>query len=193
LHRQFAEALKQILLDDELVEWLKTALRQSLDIETAHYLEAVESLTAQLDQIRCFKHKVFEEHVEGLVDKAMFTELINRYRTEEQRLSTLLLTHRNADTKYIEYGAKMLELVQHAGTIYESTNSVGKNKMLKILCSNCTLLDGVLTVTYREPFVLFADFARQVQKKERVPISRNPIVTLNGVDGTRIAIFDHPQ
>jgi len=55
--------------------------------------------------------------------------------------------------------------VQHVGIIYESTNPVGKNKMLKILCSNCTLLDGVLTVTYREPFVLFADFARQVQEK----------------------------
>ena len=61
-------------------------------------------------------------------------------------------SHQNANQVYIEEGAKLLELAQHAVKHYESENMLEKREVLNFLYSNSTWKDGVLSANFRKPF-----------------------------------------
>jgi hypothetical protein len=169
---QFAEAVRRAQADAEIVGWIKEALHVSLDAETRFHRDALDDLTKQLDHVKRFKNKVYADHVEGLIDREMFVSMMNNYREQDVQITAALAAHQRADTRYLDEGAKILELAQHAESIYESRQPAEKKDFLKILLSNCVLLDGKISVTYRKAFELTAKFARmRAQKKSDSDLS----------------------
>jgi len=158
LDKQFMDVVHKVQVDDEIIEWIKEALRESLDTETEFHRDAITNLTQQLDQVKRFKNKVYTDHVEGQIDRELFINMMNNYRQQEIRIVTALDVHRRADNSYIDEGTRLLELAQHIEKIYETSTPAGKNRLLKILCSNCILLDGQLTVTLHKAVDLIAKF-----------------------------------
>ena len=75
---------------------------------------------------------------------------------EQDRLIQQIQGHQSADRKYYEDGFKLLELAAKAHQLYKTQPPEQKNKLLKILLSNCTLQDGTLRPVYKKPFDILA-------------------------------------
>ena len=167
LDDQFAEIIRAIQVDAEIAEWIKRALKESLDSETAFHRDAVDRANRQLEHVKSFKNKIYLDHVEGLIDRGVFTSMMENYREQERSLEETLANHRLADTRYLEDGAKILELAQGAENAYKSRSPQEKKALLKIVLSNAILFDKVVTPVYRQPFGMMAEIRRTPSEKEQ--------------------------
>ena len=60
--------------------------------------------------------------------------------------------HQNADSSYLNEGARIFELVQNAIASYEKQDMFEKRKILNFVVSNASWKHGALTVNYKNPF-----------------------------------------
>lgn len=166
LDEQFREIVIKVKVDDELIEWIKRGLQESLDDETRFHEESVAELNKQLAQIKRWKNKVYEDRLEGTLAKDFWVQKMNELQFEEARIISEIEAHKTADTRYMVQGTCTLELTQRADNLWESLPASEKREMLQILLSNSYLKDSVVTAAYRQPFDLLVEMgAAWVQKK----------------------------
>jgi len=166
LDAQFRELVRRVKNDDEIVEKVKQALRESLDDETAFHREEVARLYQQLDQVKVWKNKVYQDRLEGKLAEDFWLEKMNEFVMEEARINSNIVAHQTADNRYYEQGCKILELAQRAETMWDSLSRPRKRRLLQILLSNSSLRGGRVEAVYRQPFDLLAELAAARAKKE---------------------------
>jgi hypothetical protein len=159
LDAQFRELVARVRVDDEIAEKVKQGLRESLDDETAYHVEEVTKLTQQLDQIRRWKDKCYEDRLEGRLAEDFWVRKMNEFQMEEARIISGIAAHKAAENKYYEQGCVTLELAQRAETMWDSLSAPRKRQLLQILLSNSTLSGGRVEAAYRQPFDLLAELA----------------------------------
>ncbi len=166
LDQQFKEIVTKVKVNDELIEWIKRGLQESLEDETAYHRDSVAELSKQLDQIKLWKNKVYQDRLEGKLDQEFWVEKMNEFQMEHARIVSEIEAHQTADTRYMVQGTCTLELAQRADILWESLPAPEKRQMLEILLSNSLLLDGRVTASYRQPFDLLVEMgAVWAQKK----------------------------
>ena len=82
-----------------------------------------------------------------------------------------------ADGQYLDNGVRIIELSQRARELYLTQPPAEKRKLLGLLLSNCTLEDGRIEATYRQPFDTLALMAAEPlpatgDDDEVVPVSQ---------------------
>ncbi len=64
--------------------------------------------------------------------------------------------HLSANQSYYDEGVRILELANKAYSLYLKQDHYERAKLLKIVLSYCSLKDGTLCPTYKEPFDMLA-------------------------------------
>ena len=156
----------KVRVDDETGERIKQGLRESLDDETAYHREEVARLYQQLDQVKVWKNKVYQDRLEGKLAEDFWVKKMNEFQMEEARIVSGIAAHKAAENKYYEQGCVTLELAQRADSLWDSLSAPRKRRLLQILLSNSSLRGGRVEATYRQPFDLLAELAAARAKKE---------------------------
>jgi site-specific DNA recombinase len=65
IEEQFGEYLKGLVLDEEVIDWVAEALRQSHEDEKRFHDEAVTRLRAEYDKYQVRLDKLYEDKVDG--------------------------------------------------------------------------------------------------------------------------------
>ena len=162
LAEKLGQIVSNITIDGEILEWTKEALRESHKDEKEYHNRQIQALNEQYKKLQTKIDRVYEDKLEGKISEDFWLEKYNQYRKEQEGISFALEGHRNANINYIDYGIRILELAQCAYIIYLKQNFKEKAKLIRILTSNCTLLNGNPYPTYRKPFdILVKGFTRQ--------------------------------
>ena len=69
---RFAELLKRLSLDDEILGWVTEALRQSHGDEKRHHDEAISRLQAEYKRLQARIDTTYEDKLDGKIDAAFF-------------------------------------------------------------------------------------------------------------------------
>jgi len=145
-----------ITIDPSIQDWLVKALKESHKDEIAYHQENLTRLQAELKKIKTRLDLLYVDKLDGTVSEAFWLEKSQRWEMEQDRLIQQIQGHQSADRKYYEDGFKLLELAAKAHQLYKTQPPEQKNKLLKILPSNCTLQDGTLRPVYKKPFDILA-------------------------------------
>ena len=150
-------SLRSLRLDDEVMDWLTTALRSSMQTQKADNSAAVARLQARYDKLQHRIDAAYEDRLDGRIDAAFFDRKARGWREDQAEVRRQMAAHEAADQGYMETGIALLELAQRLVVLYESQTGPEKRRLLKFVHSN-SLWDGEeLTVGWRQPFGILAE------------------------------------
>jgi site-specific DNA recombinase len=164
LAAQFGEALRAIQLDEEVLAWVNTALRQSHQDEKRYHNEMIASLQKQYQRLQDRLDRMYIDKLDGAISQDYFDRMSEAFQKERDDILQKIEQHQAAHQTYLEEGVRLLELAQRAVFLYEKQEMHEKRRLLDFMCSNSTWKDGKLTPRYRKPFDLLAVTNRSYQQ-----------------------------
>ena len=157
IDQAIGKSLRSLRLDDEVMAWLTTALRSSMQVEKADHTAAVARLQARYEKLQARIDAAYEDRLDGRIDAAFFDRKARDWREQQAEIRRSMATHEAADQGYMESGIALLELARRAVELYERQDGPEKRRMLQFVYSN-SLWDGEeLVVEWRQPFEMLAE------------------------------------
>ncbi len=156
LTHQFADVVKKVHIDDNTLSAVKQALLDSHKDELEFHKKRLDILTAQKTKLENRLHQIYIDKIDGKVTEEFFDKTTDQWQEELNEIKSAIAKHENADSNYLAQGLHILELCNKAYSLYLRQSPAKHAKLLQYLLSNCTLIDGTLTPTYRKPFDLMA-------------------------------------
>jgi hypothetical protein len=155
--QRFSELLGRLTFDEEVLAWVRDALRASHADEKREHEAAIGRLRAQYDRLQSRIHAMYVDKLDGKLDAAFFDRMSAEWRAEQDRCLREIEQHQAADRSYVEEGVPLLELAQNAQRLFEEQETREKRRLLNFVISNCTWKGGQLVADLRQPFDLLAE------------------------------------
>jgi site-specific DNA recombinase len=171
--------------DDDVLEWIVSALRSSHEDQKKFHEESIASLEKQNQVLQNRLERMYVDKLDGKITDKYYDEKCMLWRQEQDTIQANIRRHRTANRAYLDEGIKMIELAQQAVFLYDKQEMSDKRKLLEFVCSNSTYKDGKLTPIYKKPFDLLADMNAKYQRVHDVSAQKNQSVSLSGADETR--------
>ena len=176
LSDQLGSILKNIYVPEHVV----TAIVESM---TGDQTRAQEQRSAQITSaqqrlatLRTRMDQAYEDRLDGKLDEQMWTRKLRDWREQEIELEAALhrletpITAENVLT-----AQRTLELANRAYSLYFTRNHAERGQLLKSVLLNCTT-DGLnLTPTYRKPFDLIFQRAKNEEWSGRADLNCRPL------------------
>jgi len=144
------------MLDGEVLAWIVTALKGSHKGEKLYHDEMIGNLQKQYSKLQDRLDAMYIDKLDGKIAPDFFDRKSEEWRRDQADILRKIEKHQNANHAYLEEGGRILELAQHAVTLYEKQEMVEKRRLLNFVFSNSSWRDGRLTPVYRKPFDLLA-------------------------------------
>ena len=168
LEEQFADLLKGLVLDDEIMGWVTEALRQSHGDAKRHHDAAIARLHAEYNRLQSRIDAMYVDKLDGRIEAAFFDRKASEWRSEQDRLLQSIEEHQAANQTYLEEGVRLLELAQRAHRLFQKQEPREKRRLLNFLLSNCSWKGGELIAVFRQPFDMLVD-ANSARKQSQEP------------------------
>ena len=156
LEDQFTEVLQSLQFDDETLELVSFALRESHTDEKRFHEDAIQRLQTEYSRLQNRIDQMYIDKLDGRVDAEFFDQKSAEWRQEQAGVRQTLEQHENANQSYLEEGVTILELADRAADLFEKQVASEKRRLLDFVVSNCRWADGELMVKFRQPFDLIA-------------------------------------
>jgi site-specific DNA recombinase len=157
LEQQFAELLGRLHFDEEVLDWVRDALRASHADERHEHEEAIRRLQAEHKRLGDRINAMYLDKLDGRVDGAFFDKMSAEWRAEQNRCLREIERHESAEQSYMDEGVQILELARNAQRLFERQDPRQKRRLLNFVLSNCTWEDGEMVATFCQPFDLLAE------------------------------------
>jgi hypothetical protein len=102
LEEKFAEILKRISFSSEVLEWVKTALRDSHKDEKQFHEEAIAKLQRERQRIQDRTDAMYMDKLDGRIDNEFFDRKAGEFRSEQCRIMRDIEAHEAVNRSYIE-------------------------------------------------------------------------------------------
>jgi site-specific DNA recombinase len=96
--------------------------------------------------------------LDGNISQTFFDERAGQWREEQKRILAKVESLQQASQSYINEGVQLLELAKNAYVLFAKQSAHEKRRLLNLLVSNCIWKDGVLSVKFKQPFDMLAEF-----------------------------------
>ncbi len=157
LEERFAEVLRGLTFDKEILAWVAQALRESHRDEKKCHDDAVRRLQDQYNKLQNRIDTAYEDKLDERISTSYFDKLARGWRGEQDRLLRSIQQHQNANQTYLEEGVALLELAHKAHELFQKQEPKEKRRLLDFVLSNSSWANGELSVTYRQPFDIIAE------------------------------------
>ena len=187
LEDRFADLLKQLTFDDEVIGWVTKALRESHADEKRAHDEAVARLQAEHTKLQNRIDAMYVDKLDGKIDANFFERKAGEWRADQERLLGMIEEHQAANRTYLDDGVRLLELAQRGYRLFQKQDPGEKRRLLNFVLSNCTWKDGTLSASFRQPFDLIANAAASHERTKvaGVPSSDPCLDWLPGPDSNQ--------
>jgi hypothetical protein len=156
LEERFADLLKRLVFDEEVLGWVTEALRQSHDQEKRFHDEALARLQTEYGKLQNRLDAMYVDKLDGRIDAAFYDRKAAEWQAEQTRLLRLMEEHQVANHSYLADGVRLLDLARRAGELFQRQPASSKRRLLDFLLSNSVWMGGELRATFRQPFDVIA-------------------------------------
>ena len=163
LERQFGEALKTLRFDDDVLDWVCQALKESHADKRQYHEETLNRLQGEYKKLETRMDGMYVDKLDGKISETFFEEKAGAWREEQRKILAKIETLQNASQSYIEEGVQLLELAQNAGFLFMRQDAHEKRRLLNFLVSNCLWKDGMLTLKFKQPFDMLSEFITDIR------------------------------
>ncbi|MBU0660933.1 recombinase zinc beta ribbon domain-containing protein [Patescibacteria group bacterium] len=152
INEQIEQALKDIELPKDTVDYITEALKDSLDIKRDTTDRERKRLEDRKIKLMTRLDRLYEDKLDNNITEDFYNRKFNEYTEQVTDLDSRISNYTQADIDYYRYGSGILELAHKASKLYRMANDEEKRELLGYLLSNCQLIDKKLVIEYRKPF-----------------------------------------
>jgi hypothetical protein len=156
LEEQFAAFLERLHFDEEVLNWVTEALRQSHEDGKSFHDQALARLQAEYGKLQNRLDAMYVDKLDGRVEEAFYDRKAAEWQAEQTRLLRLMEEHQVANHSYLADGVRLLDLARRAGELFRSQPAISKRRLLDFLLSKSVWAGGELRAEFRQPFDLIA-------------------------------------
>ena len=159
LREKFASVLKQLVVDETTLEWLKQELLTAERDTKSEHDQAIGRLQREITRLQDRIERMYLDKLEGQVTERFFTARTDPWRAEQAQLQRTIDEQRSAGRNYLEQGVRILEVAQeaHRSLSERSERARASRTLLFWTLSNCHWAKGVLATGFRQPFGMLAE------------------------------------
>jgi site-specific DNA recombinase len=118
IETEFEKVLSLIAIDQEVVDWVASALRQSHADEKRFRDAAVAKLNSDHARLQGRLEAMYEDRLDGRVDLAFFDRKSREWRDEQSRILREIEGHQTANESYMDAGIRILELSRNMHRLF---------------------------------------------------------------------------
>jgi site-specific DNA recombinase len=148
----FAEEVKKIQLDQQDLEWMLAALKESHKDEMDFHKERIGQLQERFNRLTNRIEAIYEDKLDGKIPEELWLRKHEEYKRELGDVEISIAQHTKGNLDYVECGVQLLELAKNAYPLYIQQTPLEQRRLLHFLLLNTVLNDGKLTVTWKKPF-----------------------------------------
>ena len=174
IENEFGRVLRQISLDEEVIGWVVSALRQSHEDEKRFRDDAVSKLRTEYERVQGRLDTMYEDRLDGRVDLAHYDRKSRELRDQQSRIQRDIDSHQTANQSYMDAGIQLLELARNMHRLFAKQSADQKRRLLDFVVSNCSWKGGRLTPEFRQPFNMLALANVAAEDFESIETSQNP-------------------
>jgi len=158
LDREFARALRDIVLPPEWMEYLKVELRKGQAEAQRFHQDSIDRLEGECSRIQRRLDQVYVDKLDGIIDADTYSRNARQWQEDLRAHRRAMSRHDEAKRSYLEEGLVILSLAQEAPELFEAATRDEKRELLGHLVSNSTWAAERLTVEWRKPYVFLVEF-----------------------------------
>ena len=160
LGTRLGRIVQDISIPDEVLEALKEDLRDGQSLSNSRKLQEQEKLQQRLAAIRRRMDQSYTDKLDGKISDEFWSRKTVEWREEEQQVLMALQGLAQAEPDRVLTATRILELANRAYSLYVRQNPVEQAKLLRIVLSNCRIDAVSLYPTYKKPFDLIFNRAK---------------------------------
>ena len=156
LEEAYAAMLRRISIDEDIVNWIATALRESHGDQKRFRDESVARLQQEHTRLQNRLDVMYEDRLDGRIDLSLFERKSGEYRQEQARIQAEIYGFGTADGQYMDAGIRLLELTRNMHRLFEKQQAAEKRRLLDFVVSNSVWKEGKIVPAWRQPFDVIA-------------------------------------
>lgn len=153
---RFDAVVKGISIGPEIRDWLIQALKESHQDETAFHQAEVSRLHEALRKIKARIDQMYLDKLDGKITERFWLEKSREWEDEQDQIVEQLDPIRSPTGGITTMGSNFSKLASRAYELYAKQPVEQKNRLLRVLLSNCILQNGTLQPHYKKPFDILA-------------------------------------
>jgi site-specific DNA recombinase len=176
LSEHLGDLLKNIYVPETVARTVIDSLQTDLARSEAQRKEQAVVLQQRLSTIRTRMDQIYEDKLNGSIDEEFWKRKHAEYREQERQVETSASSlNAPVTTKTVLTAQRIFELANKAHSLYVTRNPAERGELLKSVLLNCTT-DGVsLSPTYRKPFDLIFQRAKNEEWSGRADLNCRPL------------------
>jgi hypothetical protein len=107
LNDTFGTLLDQLHFDEEVLDWLKTALKASHADERREHEQAIHRCQTEYKRLEDRLQAIYLDKLDGRIDNVFYDRMSAQWRTEQARLLREIERHGQAEEAYMDDGIRL--------------------------------------------------------------------------------------
>jgi hypothetical protein len=114
----FGALLDKLQFDEEVLDWMRDALKASYADERREQQQAIQRCQTQYKRLEDRLQAMYLDKLDGRIDNAFYDSMSAQWRVEQARLLREIERHSEAQESYMEDGLRLLELARDASQLF---------------------------------------------------------------------------
>ena len=174
LGNRLGQILKDIYIPDEILRQLERSLTEDKERAEAQTKAEGERLKQRLAQVRGRIERAYVDKLDGKISEEFWAARTSDWSREEQQILIAMQGLAQQSPERIANRVRILELANKAYFLYLKQPPAEKAKLLRIVLSNCKVDATSVYPTYRKPFDLIFQRARNEEWRARGESNSRP-------------------
>ncbi len=155
LDEKLLGVVQRIQLAPDVHNRILTALRRDKGQQHDYREAQLVSLQTRRDTLQRRIDKLYEDKLDGKINEDFWQVKHTEWTREKTEVERAINGNGHSNGVTLDTGEKILELTQRLYPLYVKQPPHERRRMLRILLSNCALLNGSPCPEYRRPFDIF--------------------------------------
>ncbi len=155
LDEKLLGVVQRIQLAPDVHNRILAALRRDKGQQHEYREAQLASLQTRRDTLQRRIDKLYEDKLDGKIDEGFWQARHNEWTREKTEAERAINGNGHSNGVALDTGERILELTQRLYPLYVKQLLHERRRMLRIVLSNCTLVDGTPCPEYRRPFDIF--------------------------------------
>lgn len=156
LDLQIDEAIKRVVIDDKLADYINALLKDSYKEMQVNTKEKYKYITAEIKKAQTRKDKLLEIYMDGDIEKDVWSKKTIDIDTQLKQLEKQLETMDLSGKQFINEGKNIIDVAKQTYNLYKQQTTEEKRRLLNIIFESITVKDRLIHYTYKKPFCYFA-------------------------------------
>lgn len=157
LEVSFMEALREIRLTSEIVDWTKEALLETSKDEQEYRAVQIKALSVRYRKLDNYISQAYDDKLDGKLELDLWERKTEAWKAEQRQIEGQLQALRAANTSFLHDGMHLIELASKAADLFKSMTNDEKREMLSLVLSNPRVANGSIQYDYKMPFAMFTN------------------------------------